>query len=58
MRGIEKLVKLMKKRCKNEGAKKLKNRCQKGRQKLSFFMKNGPLAVEGSIVRASWVDLG
>jgi hypothetical protein len=38
--------------------KKSKNRCQKGAQKLSFFMKNGPLAVEGSIVRTSWDVFG
>ena len=46
--GIEKLVKMMKKRYQNEDAKKSKNRCQKGAQKLSFFMKNGPLGPPGA----------
>ena len=32
-RGVEKMVNLMKKRCKKEGTKKSENRCQKGGQK-------------------------
>ena len=58
IRGIENYEKMMKKRYQNEDAKKSKNRCQKGAQKLSFFMNIGPLAVEGSIVRTSWHVFG
>ena len=36
---MEHMVKLMKKRCKNEGAKKSENLCQKGGQKIDFSWK-------------------
>ena len=36
----------------------LKNRCQKGPEKLWFKVQNRPLGVEGSIYSPFWIDFG
>ena len=59
--GYRKFEKMMKKRCKNEGAKKSKNRCQKGPQKSCFLVQNRASSAPGSIdcaIRGVFGDVG